>query len=113
MHRKPEAELLPLDIELERTLRNLKNVRSVESAVMVKQQETHQNIPTLAIKRPQRQRMKKDFWRPVIRDEYSTIRQPAIEANKFELKPTLITMVQQHQYTGHPVKTPMSIWVDF
>ena len=106
MHRKPEAELLPLDIELERTLRNLKNVRRVDSAVMVKQQETHQNITTLAIKRPRRQRMMKYFWRPVIRDEYSTIRQPAIEANKFELKPTLITMVQQHQYTGHPSEDP-------
>ena len=30
MHRKPEAELLPLDTELERTLRNLKKVRIVE-----------------------------------------------------------------------------------
>ena len=43
-----------------------------------------------------------DFWRPVIQDEYSIVRQPAIEANNFELKPALITMVQQHQYTGHP-----------
>ena len=41
MHRKPEVELLPLDIELERTLRNLKKVRSVESAVMEEKQETH------------------------------------------------------------------------
>ena len=30
------------------------------------------------------------------------MRQPPIEANNFELKPTLITMVQQHQFTGHP-----------
>ena len=34
MHRKPEAELLPLDTELERTLRNLKKVRSAELAIM-------------------------------------------------------------------------------
>ena len=34
MHKKPEAELLPLDIELERTQRNLKKVRNVESTVM-------------------------------------------------------------------------------
>ena len=34
-----------------------------------------------------------DFWRPVIQDEYSVVRQLAIEANNFELKPTLITMV--------------------
>ena len=48
----------------------------------------------------------KDFWRPVIKDEYFTVRQPAIEANNFELKPALITMVQQHQYTGHPSEDP-------
>ena len=47
-----------------------------------------------------------DFWRPVIQDEYSTVRQPAIDANNFELKPALITMVQQNQFTGHPTKDP-------
>ena len=39
---------------------------------------------------------------PVIQDEYSVVRQLAIEANNFELKPALITMVQQHQFTRHP-----------
>ena len=34
------------------------------------------------------------------------MRQPAIEANNFELKPALITMVQQHQYTRHPSEDP-------
>ena len=34
------------------------------------------------------------------------MRQPTIEANNFELKPTLITMVQHHQYTGHPSEDP-------
>ena len=48
----------------------------------------------------------KDFWRPVIQEEYSTVRQPAIEANNFELKPVLITMVQQNQFTGHPTEDP-------
>ena len=43
-----------------------------------------------------------DFWRPVIREEYSIVRTPPIEAKIFELKPTLITMVQQNQFTGHP-----------
>ena len=47
-----------------------------------------------------------DFWRPIIQKEYSAVRQPAIEANNFDLKPTLITMVQQHQFTGHPSEDP-------
>ena len=34
MHRKLEAKLLPLDTELERTLRNLKKVRFAEAVIM-------------------------------------------------------------------------------
>ena len=34
------------------------------------------------------------------------MRQPPIEVNNFELKPALITMVQQHQFTGHPSEDP-------
>ena len=47
-----------------------------------------------------------DFWRPIIQEEYFAVRQPAIEANNFELKPALITMVQQHQFIGHPFEDP-------
>ena len=43
MHRRLEVELLPLDTELERTLRNLKKVRVVEAVVMAEQEETNQN----------------------------------------------------------------------
>ena len=46
-----------------------------------------------------------EFWRPIIQEEYSAVRQPHIEANNFELKPALITMVQQHQFTS-PSKDP-------
>ena len=34
MHKKPEADLLPLDTEIERTLRNLRNVTSAEFTSM-------------------------------------------------------------------------------
>ena len=47
-----------------------------------------------------------DFWRPVIINEYSAVRQPPIKVNNFELKPALITMVQQHQFKGHPSEDP-------
>ena len=60
----------------------------------------------MAVDKPQRQRTMEDFWRPVIRDDYSAVKQPTIEANNFELKPALITMVQQNQFTGHPSEDP-------
>ena len=44
MHRKQESELLPLDTKLERTLRNLRKVKSVESTTMAKQRERMQPI---------------------------------------------------------------------
>ena len=48
-----------------------------------------------------------DFWRLIIRDEYSAVRQPAIEANNFELKLALIILVQKHQYNGHLSEDPI------
>ena len=47
-----------------------------------------------------------NFWRLIIREEYSFVRQPPIEANNFKLKPALITMVQQNQFTRHPNEDP-------
>ena len=76
MHRQLEAELLSLDTKLERTLRNMKKVRVAKVAVMVEQEETNQNESVVVAERPQRQRTMEDFWRPIIRDEYSTVRQP-------------------------------------
>ena len=74
---------------------------------MVKHREGNHNIPVVAINRPlQKQRTMKDLCRPVIRVEYLVMRQPPIEVNNFELKPALITMVQQNQFTGHPSENP-------
>ena len=106
MHRKLELDLFPLDTKLERTLRNLRKVRSAETKIMadermgqtVEQETTTERAPV--------QDTMEDFWRPVIQEEYSVVRQPAIEANNFELKPALITMVQQNQFTGHPIEDP-------
>ena len=47
-----------------------------------------------------------DFLRLVIQEEYSAVRQPAIKANNFKLKPALITMVQQNQFIGHLIEDP-------
>ena len=64
MHRRPVAELLPLDTMLERTLRNLKKVRIVEAVAMVEQEGTNHHVPVEpTTERPQRQRIMEDFWR--------------------------------------------------
>ena len=63
---------------------------------MENQRERLQAIPEKEeeVERPQRPNTMEEFWRPIIQDEYSAVRQPPIEANNFELKPALITMVQ-------------------
>ena len=58
------------------------------------------------VERNQRPNTMEDFWRPIIQEEYPAVRQLAIESNNFELRPALITMVQQHQFTGHPSEDP-------
>ena len=45
MHKNPEADLLPLDTEIERTLRNLRKVSSAKSTSMENQRERLQPIP--------------------------------------------------------------------
>ena len=102
MHRKQNTDLIPADTELERTLRSLrKTKRAVNSAMADERKDQTEGERTAAIRPPIADTME-DFWRPIIQDEYSAIRQPTVDANNFELKPTLITMVQQQQFTGHP-----------
>ena len=106
MHRKQGAELLPPDTEIERTLRGLRKVKSAEIAEMADERLTGVVNQEFAAEVPQERDTIEDFWRPVVQDEYSTVRQPAIDANNFKLKPALITRVKQNQFTGHPSEDP-------
>ena len=45
MHRRPEADLLPLDTEIERTLQNLRRITNAKSINMANQRERLQAIP--------------------------------------------------------------------
>ena len=47
-----------------------------------------------------------NLWNSFIHNKYSAIKPPAINANDFELKPALITMVQQNQFVGHSTENP-------
>ena len=44
MHRKPEAELLPLDTKLERTVRNMRKVKGAEATTIAEEREILQPI---------------------------------------------------------------------
>ena len=46
------------------------------------------------------------LWKSFIQDKYLAVKQQAIDDNNFELKPTLIIMVQQNQFTCHPTENP-------
>ena len=53
MHRKTEADLLPLDTKLEKTLRNLKKEKeTIVASSMAEHGEASQEIP-VAVERPQ------------------------------------------------------------
>ena len=97
---------MPLDTEIERSLKGLRNIKSAEIAEMADERVTQAVNQEFAAKVPQERDTMEDFWRPVIQDEYSAVRQPAIDGDNFELKPALITMVQQNQFTGHPTENP-------
>ena len=47
-----------------------------------------------------------NLWNSFIHNKYSAIKPPAINANDFELKPALITMVQHNQFARHPTENP-------
>ena len=113
MHRKQDSNLLPADTELERTLRSLRKTKRVENAAVADERNDQKEEERTAARRPPITNTMEDFWRPIIQEEYSAIRQPTVDANNFELKPALITLVQQHQFTTTPLKTPTSTWVDF
>ena len=106
MHRKQNTDLIPADTELEKTLRSLRKIKKAGNSIMADERQEQTDEHREAVRRPPITDTMEDFWRPIIQDEYSAIRQPAVEANNFELKPALITMVQQHQFTGHPTEDP-------
>ena len=94
MHRKQGSDLIPADTELERTLRSLRKTKRAESAAMAEEGHDQTEEQRTRARRPPIIDTMEDFWRPIIQEEYSAIRQPTVDAKNFELKPALITMVQ-------------------
>ena len=47
-----------------------------------------------------------NLWNSFIHNKHSAIKQPAVDANDYELEPALITMVQQNQFAGQSTENP-------
>ena len=106
MHRKQNTDLIPAETELERTLRSLRKTKTAETAAMTDGGLNGAGNQEFAAKVPQEQETMEDLWKSFIQDKYLAVKQPAIDANDFELEPALINMVQQNQFTGHPTENP-------
>ena len=74
MHRKQNADLIPVDTELEKTLRSLRKIKKAENSTMVDERQDQNDIHREVARRPPITNTMEDFWRPIIQDEYSTIR---------------------------------------
>ena len=66
MHRKLRSDLLPVDSELERTLRSLRKVSRAEKATTTDERINQTVKQETATERPPIQDTMEDFWRPVI-----------------------------------------------
>ena len=86
MHRKQDSDLIPANTELERTLKSLRKTKRAENTAMADKRHDQTEEQRTAIRPPITDTME-DFWRPIIQEEYSAIRQPTVDANNFELKP--------------------------
>ncbi|KAI3451360.1 hypothetical protein Pfo_008025 [Paulownia fortunei] len=58
----------------------------------------------LLLQQPPPQRAIRDYFQPTMNQNYSGIARQPINANNFELKPALISMVQQNQFGGSAVE---------
>ena len=61
MHRKLELDMFPLDTELERTLRNLRKVRSAKTEIMADERMGQTVEQETVAKRPMMQETMEDF----------------------------------------------------
>ena len=66
MLRKPESDLLPVDSELERTLRSLRKLSRAEKTTMADEKIDQIVEQETTVERPPIQDTMEDFWRPVI-----------------------------------------------
>lgn len=95
MRRNQNLNLVPLDPEIERTLRRFKKENKQQSEFEITEMEEQAN------------RSLGDNAVPLVTGATTSIRRPAIQANNFEIKPAIIQMVASTvQFSGLPHDDP-------
>ena len=95
------SDLVPLDKELERTLRRLNKEKK---GTLTLQQRADMEEEATEMEQP---RALRDYAMPSVIGNSSSIRRPAIQANNFEIKPAIIQMIQHSvQFSGLPNDDP-------
>ena len=67
MHRKQNADLIPADTELEKTLRSLRKIKKAENSTMADERQDQNEIHREAARKPPITDKIEDFWRPLFR----------------------------------------------
>lgn len=92
MRRTRSFELGSFYLEIKRTLRNVRAARRNKHLAMEANNQQQHAI--------------REYFKPVVNDNYIGIARQTINANNFELKPALINMVQQNEFGGSPLDDP-------
>ena len=99
--RKSGGEILQFDPEIERTCRkNRKEARKAASTALMDMAEGSNNTQNI-VPIDAEIRALRDYALPTVGNA-SAIRRPTIAANNFEIKPAIIQMVQNNQFSGAP-----------
>ena len=109
--RRRNSDLLPFDLEVNRILKNQRMSNKQELNMDENQcdrnsdahnegHSDHNEMSNL------REPTFGDCWKSMVNENYSGIRQQFINVNNFELKPSLILMVQQQEFRGHSSEDP-------
>ena len=99
-----------LDLEIERAFRIRRQKQRLG-----KRRKAQEESPKMNAGAGGQRRTLPDFITLIILCISSSIARPTMEVNHFELRPTLISMVQQSQFGGSPMEYPnlhLSIFLD-
>ena len=91
MRRARTQNIIPFDPKIERTFRSQRKKKVQAMA------DGEQNAQPRTLK---------DYVQPIVNENYLGVRRQTINANNFKLKPALISMVQQAQFSGSPLDDP-------